>query len=71
VPVDRPKSAETTALGAAYLAGLYVGFYPSPDEFAKSWRRDRQFSPQMPEAERDVAYALWQDAVHRTLTNRK
>ncbi|MFC4270104.1 glycerol kinase GlpK [Sneathiella chungangensis] len=68
-PVDRPVSAETTALGAAYLAGLQTGFYPSVDEFSKSWRRDRRFSPSLSAQDRDAAYAEWQDAVRRTLTN--
>ncbi len=67
-PVDRPKVLETTALGAAYLAGLQVGFYPSPPEFAKSWSLDRRFTPAMPAAERERKYAGWQDAVRRTLT---
>ncbi|MCF8467844.1 MAG: glycerol kinase, partial [Sneathiella sp.] len=68
-PVDRPVSAETTALGAVYLAGLHVGFYPSVEEFSQSWRRDRRFSPTLAEKERDAAYAGWQDAVRRTLSN--
>jgi glycerol kinase len=59
---------ETTALGAAYLAGLQTGFYPAPDEFARTWSLDRRFAPEMPQAERDRRYALWQDAVRRTLT---
>lgn len=69
-PVDRPVSAETTALGAAYLAGFKTGFYPAPAEFAENWRRERQFTPEMPEETREAAYARWQDAVHRTLTIR-
>ncbi|MDF2368839.1 glycerol kinase GlpK [Sneathiella sp.] len=68
-PVDRPVSAETTALGAAYLAGLQTGFYPSIDEFSESWRRDKRFSPTVTVTERDAAYANWQDAVRRTLTS--
>ena len=68
-PVDRPASAETTALGAAYLAGLQTGFYPSIDEFSESWHRDKRFSPAITATERDTAYANWQDAVRRTLTS--
>ena len=68
-PVDRPASAETTALGAAYLAGLQIGFYPSVEEFSNSWQRDKQFTPSISRQERDAAYEKWQDAVHRTLSN--
>ena len=67
-PVDRPKVLETTALGAAYLAGLQVGFYPAPDEFAKGWSLDRAFTPAMDEATRQTKYSGWQDAVKRTLS---
>jgi glycerol kinase len=66
-PVDRPKVMETTALGAAYLAGLKAGIYPGPDEFARSWRLERRFIPRMKEAERAQKYAGWKDAVSRTL----
>ena len=69
-PVDRPKVLETTALGAAYLAGLHAGFYPAPEEFAKRWSLDRRFLPAMGEDERARKYAGWQDAVQRTLTKR-
>ena len=68
-PVDRPKVLETTALGAAYLAGLKAGFYPEPQEFAKQWSLDRRFMPAMDEAARARKYAGWQDAVRRTLTD--
>ena len=68
-PVDRPKVLETTALGAAYLAGLKAGFYPEPQEFAKRWSLDRRFMPAMDEAARARKYAGWQDAVRRTLTD--
>lgn len=66
--VDRPKVLETTALGAAYLAGLQAGFYPPPAEFAKSWRLDRRFLPRMNPELRAQKYAGWKDAVRRTLT---
>ena len=67
-PVDRPKVLETTALGAAYLAGLHTGFYPKPAEFAKLWSLDRRFIPAADETERARKYAGWQDAVRRTLS---
>ncbi|ANK81235.1 MAG: glycerol kinase [Rhizobiales bacterium NRL2] len=67
-PVDRPEVLETTALGAAYLAGLHAGIYPEPDRFAEGWRLQHRFDPQMAEAERARKYAGWQDAVRRTLT---
>ena len=67
-PVDRPQVLETTALGAAYLAGMQVGFYPLPDEFARRWRLDWRFTPAMIEAVRATKYAAWQDAVKRTLS---
>lgn len=69
-PVDRPKVLETTALGAAYLAGMQVGFYPAPEEFAKSWSLERRFIPKMDASERTRKYAGWQDAVSRTLSQR-
>lgn len=67
-PVDRPQVTETTALGAAYLAGLQSGLLPGPEEFANSWALERRFEPQVSQEERDQAYAGWQDAVRRTLT---
>ncbi len=67
-PVDRPKVLETTALGAAYLAGMHSGFYPAPDVFAKSWALDQRFSPDMAEDQREQRYAGWRDAVARTLS---
>ena len=68
VPVDRPHVLETTALGAAWLAGMQVGLYPKPAEFAKTWKRETRFIPQMKPKERERRYALWKDAVARTLT---
>ena len=67
-PVDRPKILETTALGAAYLAGLQAGFYPPPAEFAKGWRLDRRFVPRMDARLRAEKYEGWKDAVRRTLS---
>ena len=67
-PVDRPKVLETTALGAAWLAGMRAGVYPDRDGFAAEWALDRRFEPAMDDATRDRRYAGWQDAVKRTLT---
>jgi glycerol kinase len=67
-PVDRPVVLETTALGAAYLAGRAAGLCPDLDGFAKSWKLDRRFEPRMDETERAGKWAGWQDAVRRTLT---
>jgi glycerol kinase len=61
--VDRPAGLETTAMGAAYLAGLDAGIYPEPDAFARSWAVERRFSPQMDAGMRMEKYAGWQDAV--------
>jgi glycerol kinase len=69
-PVDRPKVLETTALGAAYLAGLEAGVYPDPDGFAKTWALERRFEPRLSEADRGTLYVGWKDAVARTLTAR-
>jgi glycerol kinase len=70
LPVDRPKVMETTALGAAYLAGRTAGLCPDLDGFAAQWRLDRRFEPHMAEAARARKYAGWRDAVGRTLTAR-
>src|SRR5947209_1231570 len=67
VPVQRPKVAETTALGAAYLAGLAVGFWSSEQELAEHWAVDRTFEPQMSAGQRDKLYAGWKRAVERSL----
>jgi len=68
-PVDRPVVMETTALGAAYLAGRAAGLCPDLDGFATQWRLDRRFQPHMNAAERERKYSGWQDAVRRTLTH--
>jgi glycerol kinase len=65
VPVQRPKVAETTALGAAYLAGLAVSFWESPQEVAEHWAVDRTFEPKMSEEQREALYARWKRAVQR------
>ncbi len=67
-PVDRPEVQETTALGAAYLAGLQAGLLPPPGPAVAHWRLDRRFLPSMPRAEADRRHAGWQDAVRRVLT---
>jgi glycerol kinase len=67
-PVDRPAVMETTALGAAYLAGRAAGLCPDLDGFAAQWRLDRRFQPRMDKSEREQKYAGWKDAVRRTLT---
>jgi glycerol kinase len=67
-PVDRPAVLETTALGAAFLAGLQQGFYPEPDRFAERWALDRRFSPVMDKATREQKLASWRHAVARLLT---
>jgi len=67
VAVQRPKIAETTALGAAYLAGLAVGFWKSPDELARQWAIDRTFEPRMSVDQREHLYAGWKRAVERSL----
>lgn len=69
-PVDRPEITETTALGAAWLAGMKAGAYPGKDEFSRAWALERRFTPAMPEAERTSKYRGWQDAVSRTLSKR-
>jgi len=66
--VDRPRITETTALGAAYLAGLHAGFFPEPDRFLEHWQLERRFSPQMDAATRDRKLAGWSAAVRRLLT---
>jgi glycerol kinase len=69
-PVDRPEVLETTALGAAWVAGMRAGVYPGFEDFAKSWALERTFQPQMDEAMREERYAGWKDAVSRTLSDR-
>ena len=66
-PVDRPVVTETTALGAAYLAGLQAGIFGSPEEFAKSWALDHRFTPTMDAATRDAKYTRWGRAVAATM----
>ncbi|MBU8824826.1 glycerol kinase GlpK [Mycolicibacterium goodii] len=67
VPVSRPVVAETTALGAAYAAGLAVGFWRDTDELRENWNESRRWSPQWSEEQRTTGYAGWRKAVERTL----
>ncbi|MEM9271038.1 MAG: FGGY-family carbohydrate kinase, partial [Pseudomonadota bacterium] len=69
-PVDRPEVLETTALGAAWLAGMKAGVCPDQAKFAKTWALDHRFEPQMPSENREARYAGWKDAVARTLSHR-
>jgi glycerol kinase len=66
VPVIRPKVAETTALGAAYAAGLATGFWSTEDELRENWVEDKRWNPQMDAGARDTAYRFWKKAVERT-----
>ena len=66
VPVVRPKVAETTSLGAAYAAGLAVGFWSNFAELRANWGLDKQWIPQMEEAMRNKLYLGWKKAVSRT-----
>lgn len=65
-PVERPRVLETTALGAAYLAGLDAGLYPDPDAFARAWQAERRFTPNADAAERARRRVGWVDAVRRS-----
>jgi glycerol kinase len=66
VPVQRPAITETTALGAAYLAGLAVGYWSGLDEIAAQWRVGAQYEPAMESTQREALYAGWQRAVERS-----
>ena len=66
VPVIRPRIAETTALGAAYAAGLAVGFWSSQEELRQNWSEDRSWQPTLTERERQTGYRNWKRAVERT-----
>ncbi len=69
-PVQRPRQTETTALGAAYLAGLQCGIYQSLDDLASNWQQDKAFTPAMPAETRTTATTGWADAVARTRTSK-
>ena len=66
-PVVRPQVIETTCLGAAYAAGLAVGFWPDLDTLRANWRADRTWRPTMAAAERARGHAQWRKAVDRSL----
>jgi len=68
IPVVRPVVTETTALGAAYLAGLAVGFWKNQAEIAGQWRAERRFTPRMRDGARARLYDGWKEAVARTLS---
>ena len=65
VPVVRPRVTETTALGAAYLAGLATGFWSTTQEISTQWSVDRRFEPAMLAQERGVKLARWHQAIER------
>jgi glycerol kinase len=67
VPVSRPVVAETTALGAAYAAGLAVGFWKSTDELRENWNESQRWQPTWSDEQRSEGYAKWKKAVERTL----
>ncbi len=69
LPVERPEVTETTALGAAYLAGLQAGLYADTDTVGAKWRRAARFEPRLDAATRERRYAGWLDAVQRTRTS--
>jgi glycerol kinase len=66
VPVIRPQVAETTALGAAYAAGLAVGFWNAVEDLRANWAKDKEWTPQLDPAKRDAEYRMWKKAVTRT-----
>ena len=66
-PVVRPVVAETTCLGAAYAAGLAVGFWPDIESLRANWRKSAQWTPAMDPALRDRSYGKWKKAVQRTM----
>ena len=71
VPVFRPRVTETTALGAAYLAGLAVGYWSSIDEIKRQWQVENEFKPQGDLEKVKAIVNKWHDAINRTLSNRK
>lgn len=70
IPVERPVVTETTALGAAWLAGLAVGFWKDAGELQSGWRRETVFEPKVSQGQRDKLYQGWKEAVKRVLTQR-
>ena len=68
-PVERPRMTETTALGAAWLAGRKAGVWPDAEEFANSWALETRFTPSMERVDADKRYEGWKQAVKRTLVD--
>jgi glycerol kinase len=66
--VDRPQVPESTALGAAWLAGMQAGIYPDMQGFSASWARERRFTPARTDEWRKAKYDGWKDAISRTLS---
>jgi glycerol kinase len=66
VPVIRPTVAETTSLGAAYAAGLAVGFWKEVEDLRENWGKDKEWQPQMDASKRDEQYRFWKKAVTKT-----
>ena len=64
-PIFRPKNVETTALGAAYCAGLATGFWKDKEELLANWKIDRVFTPEIKASKRNALYAQWKKAVER------
>jgi glycerol kinase len=69
-PIDRPEVLETTALGAAWLAGMQASVWPDMDGFAKQWKLQRQFTPEMQQDERERRYSAWKLAVQNTINQK-
>jgi glycerol kinase len=69
IAVERPGSVETTAFGAALVAGWIAGLYPAPGDFASRWTCERSFAPAMEASEREERLHGWREAVARTLLN--
>jgi glycerol kinase len=70
-PIDRPTILETTALGAAWLAGMKAGIYPDMDDFSKSWCLDRRFEPKMEKQVREEKYSNWRRSVKSVIQQQK
>ena len=66
-PVDRPEIVETTALGVAWLAGMYIGIYPNQENFSSRWTKEKEFTPNMDDISRNEKYSAWKRAIKSTL----
>ena len=67
-PVDRANITETTALGAAWLAGMQIGVYPGQVEFSSRWTKEKEFKPTMKDEKREQKYLLWKKSVEASLS---